>query len=826
MKMLRKIAIPVLLLMVLSLCVVLSSCKKECAHEYGDWTVTKEATCTENGEQVRTCALCEATETQVITAGHKADGLLCSVCGDVLVSVDSLVPTVNPETASIGVVIKDFTFVAEEKIEIKLAEALLYIDENGAPAIYANGAADVTFGDVTKTATLFAFTDGPVIYVKQSMEETSYFAVSLTSALESNPEVTEAIAMIEALMPSIEAWISESLLPCFKAPTLPEGVELPEVNEETAKKAAAAVLDLFFTTEQTADGVVVALDLSIIKDVNNALNEKTVAQLIDAIAGEGSFNQLTLALPRILAFSVEDFIQFISLNLGVDVPALLEALDELAVIITGSEEATFETLIGLEGNIEDILADEEFLATTVKDVLMMLTETEDETQLDAMIAEVIGTLNTVTFYQLTDVSEEIPTQINSTVDMIASMLSYEIKVGTDGKFVSSTLTFTEPDSGITAVALLTAEKLSVSIESGENGPVSALIEVIPGYTTTQNEALKKEVKDMVAKAPAITEELIANNYRFSSNYGYDYFPVYENEELVGVYVWDGSYNTITNDDGTYSIGVRIEYWNVLAVSQVELITGCSTKLEISYSVAATEEVRLYTVNAEQFDALEDPNAYVLSLIPEAEFILQDSYSTSNEYITVGYDYASGEFVEDSDHDYEYDTENSITYDSVNCGETVRDVYVCTVCGDTRISEYEKEHGDEVVKSAVTKDEATGVYTVTLQCGCGTEIATTTFTVDSTELELVITSDTEDDDDSVDFDFSATTAGYYRITVIADGDSYAHVYDENGTWTGNTLRFNEGGSDGEIYVDGSGSFDLIFYDWQGITEVTVIAVPVN
>lgn len=42
-----------------------------CAHNWSDWTVTKEATCTEDGEKTHTCAKCGATETVVIEAlGH------------------------------------------------------------------------------------------------------------------------------------------------------------------------------------------------------------------------------------------------------------------------------------------------------------------------------------------------------------------------------------------------------------------------------------------------------------------------------------------------------------------------------------------------------------------------------------------------------------------------------------------------------------------------------------------------------------------------------------------------------------------------------------
>ena len=42
-----------------------------CKHEWGGWTVTKEATCTETGTQSKTCTLCGATETGTLAAlGH------------------------------------------------------------------------------------------------------------------------------------------------------------------------------------------------------------------------------------------------------------------------------------------------------------------------------------------------------------------------------------------------------------------------------------------------------------------------------------------------------------------------------------------------------------------------------------------------------------------------------------------------------------------------------------------------------------------------------------------------------------------------------------
>ena len=72
-----------------------------CEHDWSEWTVTKEASCTEDGLKTRTCSICGETETEVIEAtGHTAvvikgkdatctepgltEGEKCSVCGEII----------------------------------------------------------------------------------------------------------------------------------------------------------------------------------------------------------------------------------------------------------------------------------------------------------------------------------------------------------------------------------------------------------------------------------------------------------------------------------------------------------------------------------------------------------------------------------------------------------------------------------------------------------------------------------------------------------------------------------------------------------------------
>ncbi len=51
----------------------------ECAHEWGEWTVKTEATCTEDGTQERECSKCEETETASVDAlGHEWKDATCT----------------------------------------------------------------------------------------------------------------------------------------------------------------------------------------------------------------------------------------------------------------------------------------------------------------------------------------------------------------------------------------------------------------------------------------------------------------------------------------------------------------------------------------------------------------------------------------------------------------------------------------------------------------------------------------------------------------------------------------------------------------------------
>ena len=93
------IALTLTVLALITLVVALSACNT-CEHEYGEWTVTTEATCNKAGQRERACLSCGEKETQEIkvTSTHTygeweaitapscvakgEEKRVCSVCGD------------------------------------------------------------------------------------------------------------------------------------------------------------------------------------------------------------------------------------------------------------------------------------------------------------------------------------------------------------------------------------------------------------------------------------------------------------------------------------------------------------------------------------------------------------------------------------------------------------------------------------------------------------------------------------------------------------------------------------------------------------------------
>ena len=81
MKKIKRLVIGILVV-VLSCGTLLFTACGDCAHSFGEWTVTKQSTCEGKGERQRTCSSCGHTESEnTPERGHNVVGGVCLDCG-------------------------------------------------------------------------------------------------------------------------------------------------------------------------------------------------------------------------------------------------------------------------------------------------------------------------------------------------------------------------------------------------------------------------------------------------------------------------------------------------------------------------------------------------------------------------------------------------------------------------------------------------------------------------------------------------------------------------------------------------------------------------
>lgn len=136
-------------------------------HQYGAWTVTKAATCTEDGEQSHACATCGKVETETIPAtGHHEvaagdkpatcteSGLsgrtVCSVCNQV-VNEGTVLPMLEHRVGA-GAVIRAATCTTEGLMTFSCQDCGVQVSTETIPAL----GHDWDEGEVTKAATCSA----------------------------------------------------------------------------------------------------------------------------------------------------------------------------------------------------------------------------------------------------------------------------------------------------------------------------------------------------------------------------------------------------------------------------------------------------------------------------------------------------------------------------------------------------------------------------------------------------------------------------------------------------------------------------------------------
>lgn len=683
MKSIRRFSLALLLIAVFALSFVLASCgETACEHEWGEWTVVGEAACTSGGERTRVCTKCGEDESEPISATGHTEGVICELCGEKAVALGALAPAYDL-SEGFGITIENITVEGEggDLAGIELAELVLYRDENNSTVGYGRGtvALDSTsykteteraFELIVKDGVVYTYTSG-IDEVYNTLEVTSRGSFSYAALIEAVDEIQTAEMMLDYYLPLVEGWLVDSFLPAFGAPDidLDLGAELGAVISEAN---AYSIVNKLFTLGESTDGKTLTLDLSVLTELHNTLSSKKVAELVDLCAGVGTFASIREALPLIKGLSVRMLKDMITVNLGVDLDALLDSLDELVCIIYGDEGVTLEMLLELDTDIGDILEDEDFLALSVKDALMYALELETEAELDAVIANLLTSLETKTFYSLAGLTDDDVAAIGAAIEGISDAVSYVISVDAEGNFAGASLTVTIPDDGIVSVDILT-DKIEVSISSDE---VDASLSVIPGLELRAPEGALAAIEEKLAEAPDAFDE------DYCESMGW--IPLYDGEDnLIGAIA---GFRLGTVENGEVEVDLTVVYLEDVIGKTVTEGCGNLVDFEVIYLGAYYE--RVYECDLAEDELAEMTDGQIITYLFESGAYVDGS----SEYVVMGYygivNTETGELiygVDDGGHAWQEDEENSLPEsDDMACGDIFYEAFVCLGCGETYI----------------------------------------------------------------------------------------------------------------------------------------------
>ncbi len=476
--------------------------------------------------------------------------LICEKCFETLYAIETLpaIPSI-PAADSIGIKVTDIDMVIGENVSDKgdltmtMTEGYVALGENGKLQGYGTAKLSVDFRAYERVNDLEfdVLIEDNVLYYSQKgnsldssdipIDTVGCYKVEDVKALkELKGQLEDIQAMAEQYMPIVEAWMNETLLPLFANVNLGIAPE-PDTAEPSAEelKQYAELINSFYAVTQTEDGKTeISLKLDTLKEWNAMLAEKTPAELIDLLCGEGSFAAIEGLLldEKLYDYSVADLLGYLEEAQGIDAGLVLDAFDTLVKEISEDETATLESMLipmlfpnadlPEDFDLNSYLSDEEFLALSVKDALFYIYSmnignggsngeadgtvdggangTTDEaapeatpddlvTEIKKVISSVSSDLKGMSVYEFilnyaqiaaeegTDPVEILVNTVNGAIDMMEESLDFTVTLDGNKNVTNIALNIAVDSGAQTAVYAvdINSESVSVDISFYEDG---------------------------------------------------------------------------------------------------------------------------------------------------------------------------------------------------------------------------------------------------------------------------------------------------------------------------------------------------------------------
>lgn len=868
MKTVRRVVLCMLCVLVLTLGSLLASCQYLCTHtSFGEWVANGTADC--NGQpEKRTCTFCGLEETRLNaekpqhafgewapTSVAAQEQRICATCGEIesrtltactvhtgsLVCERCLAELVSsPEIDfsswdSIGIKVQDAELMIQDPayptvMSISLAEVYLTLDENNRLYGYGNGVlytvrtavdsvsayegtlliegGEVYFALEGEPPIVDQVAEAPV-YVTMNFENLPAMA-EIEAELQANEEM---IAYVADLLPKAEAWLTDSLLPVL------EGLS-PGFDTTALERWYAKLLNPVWVRTAEGTGAVLTLDFDAYYAVFEKLAGMSILDLIDDILGEGKSEEWAefLASDEFLALSVADALNFIEVDVGLDITELLASLDALAATVTGDETATLEMLLEQFDpalpfdDIDDLLEDEELLSFSIKDFILLAQCDFDENAADALtttevdeilawyrdgVDEMFDDLGSITVFDGSSPNspylEDMLGELDEMLGTIDDMVSVKVHLDATGRMTSYVITgkavenenVNEMASAILSGLRITVtpEGITVTLDSEISGDmqmdIGGTASLIPGMEVTANAAKVAALKANASAYPTLTVSMVEQ--LLSAEYGTQYLLIVRDNTVYALRYFGSSRTFDVYAFGTDAFGIIVQ-------PACGDLARVAYTLSYGYGCASFPTVAPASINeawvAENFDAiLAACGPLVYEGDVETYYCLYDTETGEIEHYGNDEDLGLG-------HDFA-----CTDYPPVDCESVGYEHYVCQSCGAAVYDYYTSGHDYEAIVSLL--DEYSGALGGYLVEGVCTDCQ-------SREVWGAICFNTDlpfEDGGSMEclvvlsLEVTEETAGLYRIRSQSQLNMDLTVYDYG---NGYEVAYDRGY--GEIYID--------------------------
>lgn len=480
-------------------------------HIFENATITKSPTCSKTGESTSYC-VCGATKVTVIpaTGEHNFQNGVCTGCGAnftdaYYVNLVSSWKNVNGFSVKIqdlsfeitrqdSDLVKEFQTIGSIR-QIDVAELALFV-ENGELGGAATGSFVIFNGPIANADTVCDFRavihEGYVYirvdYGKDKADKTMNVKISVDALIE------ELLAEMDIEGDNLSAlgFLADTVLPALDT--------LMQVNSDEANELLEDVFNMIFTFEVQEDGSYLAtLDYAKLYALNENLAAKPISEVVDIYFGEGTFDAVTDWILEVLDLRVSEVPAYLD-ELGLDSAALMEKINEFAIMMGASEDF----------DVAELIHDKEFEKVTLG---MLLFDIDNHSYVSTY-KKAIERLQDTSLYELIDSgsSEEIKDTIDSILDLCSDTVI---------------LSFTTNASGELTAIHVSANEFECAY-GREEIKLSFRLDLVVGGTIeiTWSDIIEEIENEIVLPAPESLKEEIRTYY----DYGYSGSVVYRGKK--------------------------------------------------------------------------------------------------------------------------------------------------------------------------------------------------------------------------------------------------------------------------------------------------------